>query len=194
MRDVFPINEATFRLFEPFGISEGEFLSLPNEEYARLMDGRLTSMLPVRIKNEQGETVEQMARLGLKRGQDGTIQTRVYPHYSTIQAGDLCLSKRELRRFERGEKVIYAEVKIRGGGRNRYFIQLDPLTNCLMYAKADDVGKYIPTDIFGTELTREQRDKIWEGKKVEVIANDHTYVVGVDLETATGFKTWRIEE
>ena len=50
----------------------------------------------------------------------------------------------------------------------------------------------IPTDIHGTELTRIQRDKIRQGKSVEVKVGNQTYVVGIDLEKRNGFKVWRI--
>jgi hypothetical protein len=190
MLEIYPINEDTWKLFEPFGFSEHDFYTLPKEDLEMLCMGQTTSLLPLRLTNSDGETVERLARLGFVRKPDGNVEVKAYPQYDEIQTGDLDLSKRDIERLKR-QGVIYTEAVI-DGQRNRCFVQLDPLTNCLLYARADDIGRLIPTDIHGTELTRIQRDKIRQGKSVEVKVGNQTYVVGIDLEKRNGFKVWRI--
>lgn len=192
MRNLFPINDESYKLFEEFGFSREDFYNLSEGELEKLMNGRMTSLLPVRMKNANGEEVEQMARLGFIKNRDGSVKLKAYPARKEIQLEGLNLSKRDLKKLKE-QGVIYTELKI-NDKRNRYFVQLDPLTNCLMYAKADDIGQCIPTSLHGTDLTHEQRAKIWEGKPVEVKVGQQIFIVGVDLERPSGFKVWRVEK
>ena len=82
--------------------------------------------------------------------------------------------------------VIYTELNI-GGSRNRYFVQLDRETNCLLYEKADRIGQNIPEDIFGVKIDRELRDQIREGKQVTVKNGNKEYAIGIDLLSEGGF-------
>ena len=82
--------------------------------------------------------------------------------------------------------VIYTELNI-GGSRNRYFVQLDRETNCLLYEKADRIGQNIPEDIFGVKIDRKLRDQIREGKQVTVKSGNKEYTIGIDLLSEGGF-------
>ena len=166
MLEIYPINEDTWKLFEPFGFTEHDFYTLPKEDLEMLCMGQTTSLLPLQLTNSDGETVERLARLGFIRKPDGGVEVKAYPQYDEIQTGDLELSKRDIERLKR-QGVIYTEAVI-DGQRNRCFVQLDQLTNCLLYAKAR------------------------QGKSVEVKVGNQTYVVGIDLEKRNGFKIWKI--
>ena len=135
MLEIYPINEDTWKLFEPFGFTEHDFYTLPKEDLEMLCMGQTTSLLPLQLTNSDGETVERLARLGFIRKPDGGVEVKAYPQYEEIQTGDLELSKRDIERLKR-QGVIYTEAVI-DGQRNRCFVQLDQLTNCLLYAKAD---------------------------------------------------------
>ena len=95
------------------------------------------------------------------------------------------LSKNDLEKIQE-QGVIYTELNI-GGSRNRYFVQLDRETNCLLYEKADRIGQNIPEDIFGVKIDRKLRDQIREGKQVTVKSGNKEYTIGIDLLSEGGF-------
>ena len=185
MRDIFPINEDTYKLFEPYGITQEDFLRMPAEDHLRLMRGEMTSLMTLKMKNGEGEDTVQRARLGLVQGENG-VELRVYPQTDRIEKGELKLSKRDLQKLEE-EGFVYAEMRIRGK-RNRYFVQVDRETNSLLYAKADDISQNIPMDIVGATLTKEQRDTIRDGQPVTFEANGKKYSIWIDLQFEGGIR------
>ena len=92
-----------------------------------------------------------------------------------VKSDELKLSKNDLEKIQE-QGVIYTELNI-GGSRNRYFVQLDRETNCLLYEKADRIGQNIPEDIFGVKIDRELRDQIREGKQVTVKSGNKEYTI-----------------
>ena len=174
MRDLKPLNGDSGRLFETYGMTEEEFWSLPYKELWKLMNGRPTGVTPY-------------GRLSIVRTEDGGQVGVITPPQvnptPTLSAKEMAVLK------EQG--VIYKELN-NDGERNRSFVQLDRETECLMVAKADDVGQYFPTSIFKVTLTREERDQMREGKTVVVSDGEQKYELKVDLTRRAGFSVKRV--
>ena len=186
MREKGLITEEIYKQLTGLGITKQQLWEMPKEDILGLMFGQITSPVTVEMDDGEGQKRTLLARLQIVKREDGSPELKVYPHIQEIQRKELGLSKRETERLKE-QGVIYTELKI-GEQRHRCFVQLDRETNTLMYAKADDIGLCFPSAIHGVELTREERDAVREGKLVEVIVNDSTYTIGIDLKKEGGFK------
>ena len=162
--------------FEKFGISECEFWNLSWKDMNRLTQGK-TIDVTLKAENGEGKTIERVGRL--------RMQMKVYYRNDEVKSDELKLSKNDLEKIQE-QGVIYTELNI-GGSRNRYFVQLDRETNCLLYEKADRIGQNIPEDIFGVKIDRKLRDQIREGKQVTVKSGNKEYTIGIDLLSEGGF-------
>ncbi len=170
--------------FEKFGISECEFWNLSWKDMNRLTQGK-TIDVTLKAENGEGKTIERVGRLRMQKNPDGSVEKKVYYRNDEVKSDELKLSKNDLEKIQE-QGVIYTELNI-GGSRNRYFVQLDRETNCLLYEKADRIGQNIPEDIFGVKIDRELRDQIREGKQVTVKSGNKEYTIGIDLLSEGGF-------
>ncbi len=170
--------------FEKFGISACEFWHLTWEEISRLTQGKSIDVT-LKAENGEGKTIERVGRLRMQKNPDGSVEMKVYYRNDEVKSDELKLSKNDLEKIQE-QGVIYTELNI-GGSRNRYFVQLDRQTNCLLYEKADRIGQNIPEDIFGVKIDRELRDQIREGKQVTVKSSNKEYTIGIDLLSEGGF-------
>ena len=170
--------------FEKFGISACEFWHLTWEEISRLTQGK-TIDVTLKAENGEGKTIERVGRLRMQKNPDGSVEMKVYYRNDEVKSDELKLSKNDQEKIQE-QGVIYTELNI-GGSRNRYFVQLDRETNCLLYEKADRIGQNIPEDIFGVKIDRELRDQIREGKQVTVKSGNKEYTIGIDLLSEGGF-------
>ena len=170
--------------FEKFGISACEFWHLTWEEISRLTQGK-TIDVTLKAENGEGKTIKRVGRLRMQKNPDGSVEMKVYYRNDEVKSDELKLSKNDLEKIQE-QGVIYTELNI-GGSRNRYFVQLDRETNCLLYEKADRIGQNIPEDIFGVKIDRKLRDQIREGKQVTVKSGNKEYTIGIDLLSEGGF-------
>ena len=170
--------------FEKFGISACEFWHLTWEEISRLTQGK-TIDVTLKAENGEGKTIERVGRLRMQKNPDGSVEMKVYYRNDEVKSDELKLSKNDLEKIQE-QGVIYTELNI-GGSRNRYFVQLDRETNCLLYEKADRIGQNIPEDIFGVKIDRKLRDQIREEKQVTVKSGNKEYTIGIDLLSEGGF-------
>ena len=170
--------------FEKFGISECEFWNLSWKDMNRLTQGK-TIDVTLKAENGEGKTIKRVGRLRMQKNPDGSVEMKVYYRNDEVKSDELKLSKNDLEKIQE-QGVIYTELNI-GGSRNRYFVQLDRETNCLLYEKADRIGQNIPVDIFGVKIDRKLRDQIREGKQVTVKSGNKEYTIGIDLLSEGGF-------
>ena len=177
--------------FEKFGISECEFWNLSWKDMNRLTQGK-TIDVTLKAENGEGKTIERVGRLRMQKNPDGSVEMKVYYRNDEVKSDELKLSKNDLEKIQE-QGVIYTELNI-GGSRNRYFVQLDRETNCLLYEKADRIGQNIPEDIFGVKIDRELRDQIREGKQVTVKSGNKEYTIGIDLLSEGGLVSVKSEK
>ena len=123
--------------FEKFGISECEFWNLSWKDMNRLTQGK-TIDVTLKAENGEGKTIERVGRLRMQKNPDGSVEMKVYYRNDEVKSDELKLSKNDLEKIQE-QGVIYTELNI-GGSRNRYFVQLDRETNCLLYP----TGRAVP--------------------------------------------------
>lgn len=182
------INEVPFDELEQVGIGEKTFLNMPKEMLDRIMSGRVTPMLQMQWTKKDGTVIPMLGKLALERGKDDRMHLMVIP---ALKQGEMAygfmkkagLDEKDIRQLEKGEMVV-KEV-----GKERMFFQLDRETNNVVKLKEKDI--MIPESIGDVKLGAEQRDRLREGKPVEIDYENTKVTVGVDPNDVTGCRILR---
>ena len=67
----FELNEVPYQTLERFGLTQEMIEDLPMHVLDEICDGRHSPVLPVRVHDEEGETVESRTRFALIRMENG---------------------------------------------------------------------------------------------------------------------------
>lgn len=136
----FELTELPYQTLARFGLTQEMIEDLPMRVLDEICDGRHSPVLPVRISDENGETVESRTRFVLVRMDNGQADVVFYPvlKSSPLERYDEAQQKQLL-----AGKAIIAEVETADGRHSQAFVQIDPETNQVMS---------VPTPIIGRNL------------------------------------------
>ncbi len=125
----FELNEVPYQTLERFGLTQEMIEDLPMHVLDEICDGRHSPVLPVRVHDEEGKTVESRTRFALIRMENGPADVVFYPvlKSSPLERYDEALQKQLL-----AGKAIVAEVETADGRHSKVFVQIDPETNQVM--------------------------------------------------------------
>ena len=136
----FEFEEIPFSTLARFGLTQEMIEDLPMHVLDDIYNGRHSPVLPVRVTDEHGETVESRTRFALIRMEGGQTDVVFYP----------ALKSSPLERFDETQqkqllegKAIIADVETADGRHNKAFVQIDTGTKQVMY---------VPTPIIGRNL------------------------------------------
>ena len=118
----FEFEEIPFSTLARFGLTQEMIEDLPMHVLDDIYNGRHSPVLPVRVTDEHGETVESRTRFALIRMEGGQTDVVFYP----------ALKSSPLERFDETQqkqllegKAIIADVETADGRHNKAFVQID---------------------------------------------------------------------
>lgn len=159
------------------GISKEAFLDLPKNAIDRLLTGRLSPLMMLRISSDK-QAYSIPAKIALVR-ENGEVGIKIFPKRKEID-NSLNLSDKDMDKIKKGETI-----RIKTDKEDK-FVQLDPETKTLMSAKAKDI--HIPDAIGNVIVGGTQKEQMLNGNPVQIEVGDTKVTVGVDLNDRTGFK------
>ena len=131
----FEFEEIPFSTLARFGLTQEMIEDLPMHVLDDIYNGRHSPVLPVRVTDEHGETVESRTRFALIRMEGGQTDVVFYP----------ALKSSPLERFDETQqkqllegKAIIADVETADGRHNKAFVQIDTGTKQVMYVPTCD--------------------------------------------------------
>lgn len=119
----FELTEFPYPTLARFGLTQEMIEDLPMRVLDEICDGRHSPVLPVRVSDENGETVESRTRFALVRMDNGQADVVFYPvlKSSPLERYDEAQQKQLL-----AGKAIIAEVETADGRHSQAFVQIDP--------------------------------------------------------------------
>lgn len=184
----------TFRDIMPYdklnglGISAEAADAWPPEVRDALLSGNPTPLVKTSIKVGD-RRVSIPVKLQLATGNDG-VRRLLATGISRDIDNKLGFSDAELDRMGNGETIRRDSTF--NGRRDSVLYQFDPETNSLLRRDLDKIkieeSMAMIDKIKDVELGREQKERILEGKPVELNVGDEKCTVGVDLREPGGFK------
>lgn len=177
-----------------FGLTENMLYDLPDFVHENLEMGRLSPLLPIKIKQPFGYT-HCYAKFCLKNVVDG-VSVMFAPKLKEADLSNFLPKDREL--LQQG-KAIVADIKERISKDDgtemekkvKAFVQLDMDTNGVVYAPTQIIGRNIQTITTEFDLTDEDIEALCKGELVPLEINDDEgeplyFTVGIDLLSDNG--------
>ena len=169
-------------LQKTMGMSENDFLNLPPRVLDKVLSGRLSPLMHLKV--DTGNYVaEGVMKFGLTREPDGSVGLKFYPMEKKLKY-DQEIKSEERQRLNKGEAVL--KDITRGGITEKMYIQLDRETNNIIEMKS--MGLNIPDTIADVELGLTQQQRIREGRPLQIDKDGTSVTIGVDLEDLTNFR------
>lgn len=169
-------------LKKTLGMSESDFLNLPTPVLDKMLSGRLSPLMHLKIDTGK-HIAEGLFKMALVKDEKNRVNLRFYPMEKNLKY-DQKLESEESQRLKKGEAVL--KTVVRNGVEEKMLIQLDRETNNIIEMKASAIR--VPDSVAGVTLGGTQKQRIREGKPVEIDKDNTKVTVGVDLDDVTNFR------
>ena len=179
----FKEDEVPYAILEQFGLTQEMIEDLPTDVYTDILNGRLSPVLPISVKDKKGRTVSARARFKLVRDADDEADIVFHPR---LVHCDLNLYTYEEQEALRSGKAIISHAPDYEDAK--CFVQIDTGTNQVIFVPTQFIGKNIShlMDIF--ELSSGEIQAIQEGDVVCINDEDEEVSIGIDLTEKSGLR------
>ena len=179
----FKEDEVPYAILEQFGLTQEMIEDLPTDVYTDILNGRLSPVLPISVKDKKGRTVSARARFKLVRDADDEADIVFHPR---LVHCDLNLYTYEEQEALRSGKAIISHAPDYEDAK--CFVQIDTGTNQVIYVPTPVIGKNIShlMDIF--ELSSGEIQAIQDGDVVCINDDDEDVAIGIDLTEKSGIR------
>lgn len=174
---LFHENEIPYEKLQKYGITQEMIQDLPVSVMIRLLSGKTTPLLPIRVEDGDRQVTNAMARICLKKTED-EIHVRFWPQWEAKHLADF--TEEEQEALVNGN-VIYAEVKEMG----KCYVQYDPCLRQALSAPAQLIRDNLMEEIRELNINDEDAEKILAGAPVCL---NEDFTIGIDLEHETGVR------
>lgn len=181
----FELEELPFSTLARFGLTQEMIEDLPMRVLEDLCQGRHSPVLPVRVRDENGEQVESRTRFVFIRRDDGQPDVMFYPALksSPLEKYDEAQQKQLL-----AGKAIIADTETADGRHSKVFVQIDPETNQVMSVPTPIIGRNLQVMAEELHLSSVEIKDMQEGNPQTLVINDEPITVGIDLNSKTGIR------
>jgi|SRR5574344_597769 hypothetical protein len=184
-RNTFEEFEIPYSTLEKFGLTHEMVEDLPMFVLDDISNGKPTPVLPIRIKDDDGNTIESKARFALLRGENGNVDVVFYPvlKYAPLEQFDA--NQQELLK---DGKSVMADVTSPSGEIIKAFVQIDTETNQVMAVPTAVIGRNMQVLSDELNLSSGEMKILQNGDALSFVSGEEMVTVGVDLRNKTGLR------
>jgi hypothetical protein len=184
-RNTFEEFEIPYSTLEKFGLTHEMVEDLPMFVLDNISNGKPTPVLPIRIKDDDGNTIESKARFALLRGENGNVDVVFYPvlKYAPLEQFDA--NQQELLK---DGKSVMADVTSPSGEIIKAFVQIDTETNQVMAVPTAVIGRNMQVLSDELNLSSGEMKILQNGDALSFVSGEEMVTVGVDLRNKTGLR------
>lgn len=181
----FELEELPYQTLERFGLTQEMIEDLPMRALDDLCNGRHSPVLPIRVRDENGELVESRARIAFVSKDNGQTDVMFYPvlKSSPLERYDETQQKQLL-----AGKAIIADMETEDGRHSKAFVQIDPETKQVMSVPTPVIGRNLQVFAEVFHLGPLELKSMQHGDPLTVIVDNEPATIGIDLRTKTGIR------
>ncbi len=180
----FEEHEVPYKVLGQFGLTREMIEDLPLFALEDIGRGRRSPVLPIRVSDEDGQTVKSRTRFALVRLDDGKVDVVFYP---VLETSPLEQYNEEQQKQLMDGKAILAQVET-AEGRQKMFVQIDPGTRQVMSVATPIIGRNLQVLSDEMRLGSAEIRSIQNGEPLTFLVDDETVTVGIDLNDRTGLR------
>ncbi len=181
----FELGELPYETLARFGLTREMIEDLPMRVLEEIGQGRYSPVLPVRVTDENGESIESRTRISFIRLDDDLVDVVFYP----------ALKSSPLERYDEAQqkqllsgKAIIADVKMPDGRISKAFVQIDRETKQVMYVPTPIIGRNLQVLAEELRLGAVEVNGMQHGEPLTLVVDNQPVTAGIDLSTKTGIR------
>ena len=178
-------SEVPFGTLAKFGLTKEMLEDLPQGVLEDIYDGRRSPVLPICMKDGEGNEVKTRTRFALVRLESGEADVMFYPQ---LKRNELVRFSPEERKALLANQAIIAQAILPDGKQIPAFHQLDPGTNQILYVPTPVIGRNLELVSKAMSLTNAELTCLQKGLPISVIDGDDVHTVGIDLMEKSGIR------
>ncbi len=181
----FELGELPYETLARFGLTREMIEDLPMRVLEEIGQGRYSPVLPVRVTDEKGESIESRTRISFIRLDDDLVDVVFYPALksSPLERYDDTQQKQLL-----SGKAIIADVEMSDGRASKAFVQIDRDTKQVMYVPTPIIGRNLQVLAEELRLGTMEVNGMQHGEPLTLVVDNQPVTVGIDLNTKTGIR------
>ncbi len=181
----FKENEIPYQSLNQFALSREMIEDLPMHVLDDILSGRHSPVLPMRVTDENGQTLETRSRFSLVRLESGNVDVIFYPVLKSSPLGQYSTEQQNM--LAEG-KAILADVELADGKQSKAFVQIDSETNQVISAPTPVISRNLQVVAKELRLGATEVKLLQNGEPLTFVIEDEPITVGIDLNANTGVR------
>ncbi len=179
----FTEEEFPYHILEQFGLPQTMIEDFPMRILDDLASGRLSPLVPIRVKDDDGNIITSKTKFRFFRQEDDSVDVLFHPQLLHCKID--MYSKDEQTALLNGHSIVALSPD---ESRSKCFVQIDQTTNQVMYIPTPVIGRNLSSLMDRFRLSPEQIQAVQEGQTITFSVDEEDVTIGIDLQEKTGIK------
>lgn len=184
----FEFDELPYDTLSRFGLTREMIEDLPMHVLEELSHGRHSPVLPVKVSDEDGNTVTERSRFAFVRKENGEADVIFFP---VLKKSPLEKYGEEQKRKLRSGRAILADSVTADGRKTKVFVQIDAGTNQVMSVPTQVIARNLQVLAEELKLGNAEIRAVQQGEPLTFVMEDEPVSVGIDLNEKDGIRFCR---
>ena len=176
-------DEFPYQTLEQFGLTQEMVEDLPMAVLDDLRNGRRSPVLPIRVTDDDGDTIRCRSRLAFCRQEDDSVDVLFFPQLLRCNLDQY--SQEEHDALLSGKAIVSTSPD---DGTTKCFVQIDHETNQVIYVPTPVIGRNLRTLMDNFRLSSSEIVVIQDGDPLSFMEGDEMVTAGIDLREKTGIR------
>lgn len=181
----FEFEELPYDTLSQFGLTQEMIEDLPMHILEELSHGRHSPVLPIKVTDENGNTVTDRSRFAFVRKENGEADVIFFP---VLKKSSLEKYNEEQQKQLRAGKVILVDALTTDGRKTKAFVQIDTETNQVMSAPTQVIVRNLQVLSEELKLSNAEIKVMQQGEPQTFVLEDTPITVGIDLNEKNGIR------
>ena len=178
-------SEYPYATLEKFGLTREMIEDLPMHVLDDLSAGLRSPVLPIKVKNDNGDEISCRSRFSFIYSDEGKVQAVFYPVLKTAPLEKF--SAEEQKSLLSGRTIV-SDVTLLDGLSTRAYIQIDPETRQVITVPASLIENNLKLASEAFHLAQHEVTSIKNGEPLTFAIGNDPVTIGVDLTDKKGIR------
>ena len=185
IRNSFKEEEIPYEVLETFGLTREMVEDLPLCVLQQISNGRRSPVLPIHVKDNQGNIIKSRTRFSLIRNENGKVDVLFYPQ---LQQSNLTQFSEDKQSKLLSGKAIIDEMPTSKGNGMTAFHQIDTGTGQVLYVPTPVIGRNLQLITNEFHLSNAELNCLKNGEVLTINLGEEQLTMGIDLNESTGIR------
>ena len=181
----FEFEELPYDTLSQFGLTREMIEDLPMQTLEEISHGRHSPVLPIKVNDENGNTVTERSRFAFVRKENGEADVLFFP---VLKKSPLEKYNEEQKKQLQSGKTILAYSVTADGRKTKVFVQIDTETNQVMSVPTQVIARNLQVLAEELKLSNAEIKVMQQGEPLTFVMEDEPVTVGIDLNEKNGIR------